>query len=512
MHNKHLSWVALGTFWYATLQWLFWLILGAVWLMARINVSDLVAKLIIGIIIAIMLVAPIVTYSCFTYSVDENGVTIREGLFVRKVTEIPYERLQTVQHQQWFFLKPFHLEQLTLETAGKSDAEGHLPAVPVRVGQLIEHYRTAARTAQPQPAVSASVDGVTSQAQPATTRATAVTTPTDLADVERQYQLNWHDLNVYALSSLGIVPIVVALWWLYDKAQQLMPEAMLADIGARISAIAGLVLIAIAGLIIVLSFLVSYLNIVQKYYHFTLTKRGQTLTMTHGYFQRNEVTAPLKRLQAVVFKQNVIRQWLKLSTVQALAASQAGQANVNHQLLLVPVLKTARAFAVTAPFIPWLPSQAPHLTMVPPRLRWYFVRNSLLVGAFGLGILAVPLFIWLPTKAWPLFAAVSVVVLLWAWLQGRYASRHSGAALLRDQHCLAVETASWFTRELVIVPRSKIQSLETSQTYWLKRRQSAHLIIDLRTGDDRKTVTVRYLDLATIRTIQAWYLPADAAE
>lgn len=77
-------------------------------------------------------------------------------------------------------------------------------------------------------------------------------------------------------------------------------------------------------LIVVLSIAGSYLTIVQKYYKFRLNSEDDQLKTEQGLFQRNSVTIPTARIQALRIKQNVIRQWCHISTVQALAASSAG--------------------------------------------------------------------------------------------------------------------------------------------------------------------------------------------
>lgn len=51
----------------------------------------------------------------FTYQISDEMLTINSGIFVKRHTHIPYGRIQTVQRSQWFFLKPFQLEQLKIE-------------------------------------------------------------------------------------------------------------------------------------------------------------------------------------------------------------------------------------------------------------------------------------------------------------------------------------------------------------------------------------------------------------
>ncbi len=61
----------------------------------------------------------------------------------KKETVIPYERVQTLKQQQWFFFKPFHVVRITIETAGGSstEAEAILTAVPETVVQQLEELR-----------------------------------------------------------------------------------------------------------------------------------------------------------------------------------------------------------------------------------------------------------------------------------------------------------------------------------------------------------------------------------
>ena len=98
--------------------------------------------LIVGVLV-LTLIWSILHYLRFTYLVAPNGLTINSGVLIRKVNHIPYDRIQTVQRQQWFFLKPLGLEQVAIETAGKESkkAEGMLSAVPVAVADAINRYR-----------------------------------------------------------------------------------------------------------------------------------------------------------------------------------------------------------------------------------------------------------------------------------------------------------------------------------------------------------------------------------
>ncbi|WP_318766383.1 PH domain-containing protein [Lactiplantibacillus carotarum] len=490
MKPKHLAWPALLQYlWHAGQNAAVTWVVGIL-LLSHLNSSKLVVRWSLAglaLLTVGLLVVAVVRYGRFTYLVDATGVIIRRGVLVRQLTHLPYHKIQTVQRQQWFYLRPFHLERLTIETAGKGEAEDAciLSAVPQTVGNQIEGYRQKSPTTDEigtQPAVTPS----------------------------SEYQISWADLNTYALSSLGIVPIIAVLGWLYDKATKLIPKQDVHQFENQLLALRGGWLVGLLVLILFLGFLVSYLSVIERYYHFVLRKSGQTLMTTRGYFQQNQVSVPQKRIQAVRIKQNVIRQWLGLSSVQVLTAGQADEHEREGAVTLIPVIRTAGTFGQLAAFIDWLPQQTP--TFIPVRRlpRRYFIRNCGLIWLAGFSLVAVAIKLWLPGFLHDYLWSGPVWLVI-AGLQGRYAGRNAGVGLINPQ-LIGLQTGIVFTRQQMLVPRVKIQSLAVTQSVWMRRSGLAHLTVKLRSGTSTTEVTVRYLDVNTVRQVQQWYLKAPTQE
>jgi putative membrane protein len=128
----HLAPVALLILWVKNVVALWPIFVGGLFSMfgSKMSFKELLfwLALILGSV-TLMLGWSILRYLRFTYSVAPDGLTIQSGVFIRKTNHIPYDRIQTVQRQQWFFLKPLRLEQVSIETAGKETrkAEGQLP-------------------------------------------------------------------------------------------------------------------------------------------------------------------------------------------------------------------------------------------------------------------------------------------------------------------------------------------------------------------------------------------------
>ncbi|WP_054759666.1 PH domain-containing protein [Secundilactobacillus collinoides] len=69
-------------------------------------------------LIGLAIVVAILRYWRFTYQITPTDISINKGLIFRKQLQIPYSRIQTLQVKQWFYLKPFHLTAVSIETSG----------------------------------------------------------------------------------------------------------------------------------------------------------------------------------------------------------------------------------------------------------------------------------------------------------------------------------------------------------------------------------------------------------
>lgn len=430
-----------------------------------------------GGIILLIIAIVFVRYLCFTFEIADDMLTINSGIFIKKHTHIPYGRIQTIQRSQWFFLKPFHLEKLQIETAGHDDhsPEAVLPIVPERVREAIEQRRVS-HHANPDSDLESTIKSTQANSKPIPT-----------------YLINPHDLNVFALTSLGIFPLMGVLLAIYGKIQDVIPQRIINSITSEIVQQSILMIVIIALLIIIISIIGTFLTIVQRYYKFTLTNESGQLKTYQGLFQRNSVTIPVNRIQAIRIKQNIIRQWCKLSTIQALSASSAGDKEKSNDLMIIPVIKTAKVFSSLAPFISWAPADFSQLTPLPKRDFWYFIRNALL---FGLVPVAICLYFF---KAWGL---LSLPIFIIAFFQGWYSASNTGWKISGDQ--LIMQNGHWFTRSQFVIPRKNVQSFGIHQSIWMTRTNLAHVRVNVRHGNSNEEVELRYLPLSAAQEIFNW--------
>lgn len=445
------------------------------------NLPPLWRGVAIAALVVWFLVWPVTKWATLTYAVTPDAVIIHSGIFVRHHLHIPYPRLQTVQRQQWFYLRPFHLETLQLETASHEDSqpEVRLPAVPTSVADAINAYRrqTAEPTATPH---------VTGAAAP-------VNSATPASPVDPSYRITRRALTQFALTSTGVIPLVVVLLGIYGKLPKSWENQAIAQVAHyALPLLLGGIMVAL-----IIGWLGAYLWVLLRYYHFTLTRTGDQLETVKGFFQRNTVTAPIARIQAVRFKQNILRQWLHLQTVQVLLASKAATDDDDHDLVLLPAITQAQLYATLHPFIPWVPATAPDLTdlTVLRQARWLLSRNALLVVA-----LPVILLCWL----WHPWGWLSLLLVPLAYFQGQFAARNTGGRRL-SADLIVLQTGHLWTRETFVVRRRQIQSLEVNFSVWMRPKHLAHLTVNVRHGNSKQAIELRYLPAEQVQALYAWY-------
>ncbi|WP_367376272.1 PH domain-containing protein [Lentilactobacillus kefiri] len=417
-----------------------------------------------------------VRYLYFTFEIDDKMLTINSGILVKKHTHIPYPKIQTIQHTQWFFLVPFHLEKLQIETAGhdSTSPEAVLPLVNERIREEIERKRMG----------DSGVAADQAEATPEQKQST---------DDAANYEIDPHELNVFALTSLGVFPIIGALLAIYGKAQEAIPEKFINSVTNVIIHQSAIIIGIVGILIIILSIAGSYLLIITRYYKFRLHSSNNQLKTEQGMFQRNSVTIPTARIQALQIKQNVIRQWCHISTVQAVTASSAGDDEDDNDLMILPVVKNNQVFKTLTPFVNWAPKQFSQLESLNKRTYWYFIRNAALLSL----IVILPCLYF-----FHLWGSLSLLMLPIAILMGWYAGANTGWKIIDGQ--LILQNGHFFSRSQYVIPHKNIQSFSFAQSIWMTHTKLAHIRVNIRHGDTNQEIEIRYLPEKTGKEIFNW--------
>ena len=440
-----------------------------------------------GGFLLVALVFGVVKWFFFTYELTPHEITVHQGVFVKRRTHVPFERVQTLTKTQPFIFQPFEVFQVRIETSGKADDQLTFNALTPAQIAAIEHYRQAAQT-------------------------TSVgTTTTAQQQASATYQIDQRALIRYALTSFGSLGIIGVILTLLSEVSNHLPESVMAGLDHWLSGGSLMFYAMLTAVVIFLGVGVAFLKIYNQYYGFTLTRVGQHLAISRGLLTKHTMQLRTTRVQAVQLEQSLLRRALRLVTVSVfLASAVKSDKNEAHQTVLMPVVQAAEATQVLRPFLPTLslPALQPVKT-VPHALR-YQIQYALW---WGLGILSLVLgSYWVLASHWHWHNGVSdtvmmvvagVLLLVWlsaAWLR------------MRDQRLtiagdiLAIQTTPWFTKRQYYVRRDKIQGLNASQSIFMVPRQAQHLQVVVRHGDSAAYINLRYLHTDVVAQVRRWLI------
>ncbi|GBG94769.1 membrane protein [Ligilactobacillus salitolerans] len=454
-------------------------------------------------LLLLVITASAIKYWRFTYEMNDLELSINSGLLFQKHLHIAYSKIQTMQTQQWFYLRPFGLVSLQIETSGHSEdkAEAVLPVISRAIVEQIQELRfpkqqsipneTANPRVESQPDDSASLS---SETQPDETKSpSTVSRPVKIG---AHYRIKWDDLNLYALTSLAFLPLLLGLVTIYNRVSDTVPQKYLDSALTFVAHESLLVLSSLLFITLLLSLLFSYLLVINRYFHFELVQEGKRLKTSRGLMQTKEVATPVKKVQAVISSQTLLRQWLKLATVEAVLASQAGSDEKDEAgLVLLPVLKRSQVLVQTSRFVSWLPAKEPHVFMTAEGGRWRIIRNAVWFPAV-VTLASAILF-------WP-YGLLGLLVVLYACLCGVYSARNNGLSQGQG-NLLVAKTARFLSRKTFFLPREKIQAVTLKQTVWMKKAGLTTVELTLRAGNSARYVEVRYLSTQVAQAVYRWY-------
>ena len=440
-----------------------------------------------GGFLLIALVFGVVKWFFFTYELTPHEITVHQGVFVKRRTHVPFERVQTLTKTQPFIFQPFEVFQVRIETSGKADDQITFNALTPAQIATIEHYRQVAQTTSV---------GTTTTAQP---------------QASATYQIDQRVLIRYALTSFGSLGIIGVILTLLSEVSNHLPESVMAGLDHWLSGGSLMFYAMLTAVVIFLGIGVAFLKIYNQYYGFTLTRVGQHLAISRGLLTKHTMQLRTTRVQAVQLEQSLLRRALRLVTVSVfLVSAVKSDKNEAHQTVLMLVIQATEATQVLRPFLPTLslPALQPVKT-VPHALR-YQIQYALW---WGLGILSLVLgSYWGLASHWHWHNGVSDAVmlvvagvLLLAWLLAAWLR-------MRDQRLtiagdiLAIQTTPWFTKRQYYVRRDKIQGLNAAQSIFMGPRQAQHLQVVVRHGDSAAHIDLRYLQADVVAQVRRWLI------
>ena len=413
----------------------------------------------------------IACYLTQTYELTEDALIFRKGIFVKQEIIVPYERMQTIKKNQWFYMVPFGLVRLMVETAAHSgkEAEVDLPLVPYDLYDELEARRRDETLMQPKE-------------------------KTRQAD----FALSSKDLLIFALTELTLLaPVFLML-----GALEFIPDSLQDRLLGNFSHMIILAAVGFFCIAYLLCAIYMILKTVLKYADFQIFQENSgALRIEYGLLEQKSQVIPMSKIQGVRIKQNIFRLFLGLVSVDLLiAGGQEKQEGEKESLtthpILIPVAKISEADTYLTQFLPEFDFQVTLKEMQQLRL-WYFSRFKFFVIAIPIGA-----YFFFHFAIWQLALAI---VLLAALSLGYAYYQSKSQAYGMNEHFIVFRDVRLLERVQTILPRKNIQSLEMRTSRWLYPKQLGHCKLNVKAGDDDFHTELNYLPLDDIEQMIQFY-------
>ena len=413
----------------------------------------------------------IACYLTQTYELTEDALIFHKGIFVKQEIIVPYERMQTIKKNQWFYMVPFGLVRLMVETAAHSgkEAEVDLPMVPYALYDELQARRRNETLMKPKEKVQ-----------------------------QADFALSSKDLLIFALTELTLLaPVFLML-----GALEFIPDSLQDRLLGNFSHMIILAAVGFFCIAYLLCAIYMILKTVLKYADFQIFQESTgALRIEYGLIEQKSQVIPMSKIQGVRIRQNIFRLFLGLVSVDLLiAGGQEKQEGEKESLtthpILIPVAKISEADTYLTQFLPEFDFQVTLKEMQQLRL-WYFSRFKFLIIAIPIGAYFVFHFaIWQLALAIVLLAALS---LGYAYYQSK------SQAYGMNEHFIVFRDVRLLERVQTILPRKNIQSLEMRTSRWLYPKQLGHCKLNVKAGDDDFHTELNYLPLADIEQMIHFY-------
>lgn len=434
-------------------------------------------------VVLLLLGTAILRYWFFRFTVDDEGLSIRQGVFSKTHLEIQFDRVQGVDVERSLVDRLFDLATVTFDTAGSEAREGQLPAI----------RRTFADTLR----------------QRIEQRGRPVERPPDAADrVPPLVKLGAGDMvrigvtDPSVLVGLAFLPV---LFQAYGGAAQ--------EFATRAATAAGEELLALGlwfGVLVVLALIVAGIALLAlltvasaflRFHDFELLHDGSAFRSRAGLLTRKEVVVERAKIQQVSVAQGLIMVLMRRCRVRMLPATSGaasgegtpdGAQTLNVPLLDVPRLADlgARVFGEEGKCLGLRPANDAFTA-----ISRVYIRARLLAVGVAPALVAVAVLV-------PIFGAMGFAALAWpvlvllaawqAWRRRGYLVDDDGLASRRGLFGYSVDAFLFRKAQGATVSRSPLQ----------RRRGLASLTVHLASGD----VTVPYIDFATACRLRDYLL------
>lgn len=435
---------------------------------------------VIGAYLTYIVIRAVLNQRYFLYSLADDAIHLRSGILGKTNLTLKYERIQQAEIDQSWYLRPFGLVTLRIDSAGSAGKEVEIPGLSMtRAHYLRERMLDGTATADATTECVADTDAVAEQAVD-----TAVTKPVKhiqfpLGEVFRAGLI---DNKIFVIFAVLMYPITqgdffeeLVIPWLTKQLSFIQSSAIMS--------------IGIVVLTILVMFFIAIGLTMLRYYSLQLTVVDQLYQARMGLLSIRTLGFRYEKLQRVQIRQNIRSRLLRRYTasVNQLQPRATGQQQESTTFVL-PILTVEQL----SQFCQWLGL---------PRtdtLLWQKIHFiSLLHPSFWIALTAPAIALTCYLNDVTGLVSLAIAAGTWVLLQAYAVARWHRYGFVIEHGWLA-KRHGVFGRKENWYPLYKAQQISVYQSPWLRVLGYAHLVIHSAAG----TEMIKYQPYQTAVALQ----------
>ncbi len=405
------------------------------------------------------LVLGIVGWLRFSFRVEGGELQIKKGIFVRKELFLTKDRIQVIDITEGLLQRLFGLVKVEVKSAG-SGTEGATISAITR--QEAEELRRLLRESGVVHAEAEEVEEIQ-------------------VEVEKlKWKLSNRDLFLAALTSGNFGLIASILGATSGQLDQFINEENLQYVFGLVPGLGNVsFFLGVAILILVVSYLFSFLGVIFQYFGFEVEKRDTELVISSGLLERKQTTVPFNRIQALRFMEGIFREPFGYGMLYVESAGFEQKGN-EKSIVLLPFFKKERLESFLTEFVE--PVQQHEQTISPPERAFfrYLRRPAYLI------VLLTPVIWWFWDFGWVFFWFLVPAIFL-GWL------RYKDAKLLFNDEELKLQYRV-LAKRTAYIKKKRVQVSEYSINPFQRRKKLSTINITVASGAGGREFNISDLD------------------
>lgn len=419
--------------------------------------------------IGLYITMSILSWLRFHYVVYNDELRIEQGVFARRKTYIPIERIQSIQVSAGVVQRIFGLVKLEVQTAGgSSEAEASLPAIT----------KEQALKLQNQLKLSNQTNNIIEN--------------TELEN-KLVKKLSYRELIIAATTSNGIgVVLVGGLAFLSQVNQYIPDEDIYTRIGKYLVSYAGeSIFVYILGItiLLLLAWILSIVGTIISIGGFSITRLEDRLLVQRGLIEKKQISIPLNRIQAVKIVEGILRQPFGLATIHVVSAGYGDKAS--HDTLIFPLIPKTDLTPFLDAFLPEYNLEKSFIPLSKAAQNRY--RMILTIPAL---IMVIPIIIFLN------YGFIALLLPIAAFLWGMKQYNDAGLKINDEQLSIRYRILGLNT---FLVKRPKIQAMELMQNPLQKRKNLKAIVVLIASSRGGTAISLKGIDSNEGDIIISWF-------